>query len=106
MCEVRVWCEEIHQFTTPEAKGWIEGGCYDPDDLRETFLENIYTDIWNYDSRTKTSDEGVAIVKDGDLADICFDNGWDVRHVRTHDKDEDGMMIEWWEIFPAANLQL
>lgn len=99
-----VWCEEVHRYISKDAKCRIEGGVYNAEELRKDFLENIYTDVFNYDPQTKTSsEEGIAIVKDRYSADICFDDGWDVKHVRTHEKDEDGFTVEWWEVTPPKS---
>lgn len=101
--EDKVWCEEAHAFVTKQFKSAIDGGCVELDDLNEEFtevggweafvIENIYCDVFGY--TPMTGDDGTAIIRDKDVAELAMSHGFEVRRREKVTDDPDDAV--WWE---------
>lgn len=99
----KVWCEEAHAFTTPSLKHAIEGACVSAEDLDNEFsdfggwesfvIENIYCDVFGY--TPMTGDDGTAIIRDEDVAELAINHGFEVRRCEKVTDDPDNAV--WWE---------
>lgn len=101
----KVWCETIHKYVQRSVKSQIDGGCFPEDEVQEMFKENVYQDVFGYDSDcgsvnpvTKEHVDGVAyiIICDGSEYDILAD-GWDISDI-FDDVDEDGIPFQWFAV--------